>query len=116
MSKESCAATTERSRIVAETILAQLGGRQFLAMTGARNLSSGVNASDLHCLNFKIPTAKDGINIVRIQLNAFDLYDVEFISLHAPRYETKIVAEYTMVDCAQLRSLFTSATGLDTHL
>jgi hypothetical protein len=54
---------------IAQTIFAQLGGRRFIAMTGARNLVGGENY-----LMFSLPTgfAKNRINNVRITLDWTD--------------------------------------------
>jgi len=52
---------------VANTILEQLGGRKFIAMTGARNF-----VGDFSGLSFRLPGAggycKDSINCVKIEL------------------------------------------------
>ena len=63
---------------VAQTILAQLGGRRFLAMTGAKNL---VGSADT--LAFRLPTnfATNKANICRITLNGLDLYDLDLYDL-----------------------------------
>lgn len=60
---------------VAETILKQLGGDRFIAMTGARNFLADGNA-----LRFRLPSnfAKRRINAVRFTLNGTDTYDVVF--------------------------------------
>ena len=60
--------------IIAQTILAQLGGRRFIAMTGARNFICGENY-----LMFSLPKgfAKDGINKIRITLDWTDTYIFE---------------------------------------
>ncbi len=61
----------------AKTILAQLGGNKFLAMTGANTLGWSKDG-----LSFKLPTkseyTKNGINYIRVRLNSLDLYDVEY--------------------------------------
>lgn len=43
---------------IATTILKQLGGNRFLAMTGAKHLAYGDND-----LRFRLPKAKDKINL-----------------------------------------------------
>jgi len=100
--------------MIAETILEQLGGRRFLAMTGAKKLTVADSG-----LNFVLPSnfAKDGINVVRITLTPADDYTVEFIRIgRAPRYTTTQVREATGVYCDNLRDVFTYTTGLDTSL
>lgn len=94
---------------VAQTILAQLGGSRFTAMTGAKDFVG----SDV-ALNFRFPKAKDGINRARVVLNPGDTYDVVFYRQRG----TKLA----MTDCIcgvyadQLQETFTRYTGLDTHL
>jgi hypothetical protein len=95
----------------ANTILAQLGGNKFLAMTGAKHLMTGGND-----LTFKLPSrfAKDGINCVRVTLNGMDLYDVEFMKIRGAKVSE--VASVEMVYADQLAGIFTAKTGLDTAL
>ena len=59
----------------AATILKQIGGNRFIAMTGAKDLGS-TNKS----LQFKIGRNSKGINHVRIAHNAKDLYDISLWS------------------------------------
>jgi hypothetical protein len=62
---------------IAQTILAQLGGNRFCAMTGARDL-----VADAKALQFSIGRgAVNKANKVRVTLTDADLYDVEFYSL-----------------------------------
>lgn len=99
---------------VANTILAQLGGRRFIAMTGACSMSGGSNA-----LGFRLParTAKNKITGVRITLDPSDTYTVTFLAQRgSPTFEVYTVAEHSMVYCDQLEGVFTSETGLATRL
>lgn len=100
---------------IALTILEQLGGSRFIAMTGARDL-----VADKSELRFKLPArfAKDGINFVRVTLTPADLYDMSFGTM-AGASKLFAVTEKTRFEgvyCDQLRDLFTSATGLETSL
>jgi hypothetical protein len=96
---------------IANTILSQLGGQRFLAMTGAKFLLAHESA-----LSFHLPSnfATNGINRVRIDLTAADLYDITLMRAHGLKvfYETKIEG----LHCDQLRSIFTEATGLEVSL
>jgi hypothetical protein len=101
---------------VANTILQQLGGRRFTVMTGAHSFSGGPNS-----LTFKIPRNNARrIAAVRITLTPADLYDIEFLafrgSFRAGNYRVETVATCSGVYCEDLRSLFTSETGLATSL
>jgi len=96
---------------VAETILAQLGGRKFTTMTGAKHFIGDGNS-----LTLRLPSrfAKNGINVVKITLTPADEYDIVFSKL----WGTKLtfVSECKGVYCDQLQEIFTEHTGLDTHL
>jgi hypothetical protein len=98
---------------VAQTILAQLGGNRFIAMTGARNL-----VSDAHCgrgsLSFKVGRNERGVTHVRITLQSNDLYRVESLKVRGLNIAT--VADVSGVYADQLRATFTAQTGLATSL
>lgn len=96
---------------VAETILKQLGGNRFIAMTGARNFVGSESS-----LQFGIPAklTKNGANRVHVELGADDLYTVDFYRLHGLKFSK--VSTHEMVYAEDLRRLFTSETGLDTSL
>jgi len=96
--------------IVAETILRQLGGRPFIAMTGAHNFLGDENS-----LQFRIGRgAKDGINCIRIVLDPNDTYTIEAYRVRGLNFD--LVAKESDVYVDTLRSTFTRLTGFDTHL
>jgi hypothetical protein len=111
------------ARAVAQTILQQLGGNKFVAMTGAKtfvNLNEGNGG-----VQFSLPTGlsavngkKTGINRVTIRLNGGDTYDVEFGAARAsktgPGY--RVVASTDDIYADSLAEVFTRYTGLDTNL
>lgn len=96
---------------IAQTILNQLGGNKFLVMTGAKTL-----VSHEHGLSFRLPAnfAKNKINCVKITLDSNDLYTVEFIYIRG--INMTAVAVHDDIYADMLQELFTSVTGLDTHL
>lgn len=94
---------------VASTILKQLGGNKFLAMTGARKLVGGENS-----LSFLIPKVKGGINFVKITLNNKDLYDIDFGNFRGASYVVKKTVDDVFAE--DLRYVFTRKTGLYTSL
>ncbi len=95
---------------VANTILEQLGGNRFLAMTGAKQLVGMDNG-----LMFGLPRgAKDGINKVRITLTPDDFYTVEFFKIRG--IDVRPVGECEMVYADTLRATFEKLTGLRTSL
>ncbi len=100
--------------IVANTILEQLGGRRFIAMTGAKNFVGEENA-----LSFMIGRNYRQINHVRIYLNALDLYEMTFSQVRKNRFNEvvyKQIENFTDVYFDQLQDLFTKATGMYTRL
>jgi len=99
---------------IAQTILAQLGGRRFIAMTGARNLIGGENY-----LMFSLPAgfAKNGINNVRITLDWTDTYIFEALKItRRPELKFEPIEKLERVYAEDLQRIFTEVTGLDTHL
>ena len=98
---------------IANTILAQLGGRRFLAMTGASNLIAGSNY--LAC---KIPRAAKKITHMRVTLDLNDTYTVEFLNCRTTRTQLKheTVESLSNVYAENLQAIFTSETGLYTTL
>jgi hypothetical protein len=106
---------------VAETILAQLGGRRFVAMTG----SSGF-VSDGYTLRMRLAKNASKANRLDITLTPMDTYTMRFYRYTAPRMNSKTyewsdakvteVAEYEDVYCDMLQDIFTSVTGMYTRL
>ena len=95
---------------IARTILEQLGGNRFVAMTGAKNLVSGANS-----LQFSIGRgAKHGINKVRVSLAPTDLYIVECFKLRG--IDCKEISKTVAVPAESLRAIFTRETGMDCTL
>ena len=104
---------------IPQTILQQLGGNKFIAMTGAKHLAGHPDA-----LSFKLPArfAKDNINWVKITLTPMDVYHVEFGRILPGNYRKGTMPSLKMIDtvdnvyCDNLQDVFTDRTGLDTHL
>jgi len=99
---------------VAKTILEQLGGNKFIAMTGAKNFMSGSNY-----LIFSLPGSKgftkNAINRVMISLNSLDTYDIVFSRIRK-NSSPVIIEEVNNVYNDQLQDIFTNITGLNTKL
>lgn len=96
---------------VANTILQQLGGAQFRAMTGSRDFIGGSNF-----LIFRIGSgAKKGINKCRVTLESNDTYTVEFFRLFK-KLSFIPVSKHTDIYCDQLQDLFEAETGMYTTL
>jgi hypothetical protein len=108
---------SEISMTVSNTILAQLGGSRFIAMTGASSFTGSANA-----LSFKLPGksgfVKNGIRGVRIVLDPSDTYTVAFYAWRKKGgvSDFKIISEYSDIYAENLRGLFERETGLRTSL
>jgi len=98
--------------IIGKTILEQLGGNRFIAMTGAKNLIAHSDG-----LSLRFPQKK-GKNYLKITLNAWDTYDLTFSMIRnkkgIPTYTEKAVIDDIYAD--QLQEVFTAQTGLYTSL
>ena len=94
---------------VAKTILDQLGGNKFIAMTGSKNFIGGDDF-----LSMRLARNKSGANYLRITLSSMDDYTVEFFKM--TKFDLISVYSSGGVYCDQLQNLFTSVTGLDTRL
>ena len=96
---------------VATTILNQLGGNQFIAMTGAHHLAGTKNS-----LHFSFKGCKK-TNKCKITLNGIDLYDVEFFKLNMKAVDPcPVVDSFDNIYFDQLQAIFEKATGLRTSL
>ena len=100
---------TESGAQIAKTILQQLGGNKFIAMTGAKNLGHTNKG-----LQMKIGRNSKGITHVIINLKASDTYEMEFIKLRGP--SRKVVKKVSGVYNDMLGKIFTKYTGMRTSL
>lgn len=99
--------------LVANTILAQLGGSKFIAMVGAYRFTAGKNNLSLW---FKA-NAKNKANMMHIQLTPNDTYTVQFWKMRGTSTGSlKKVSQYENIYADQLRTLFEDETGLRTSL
>lgn len=98
-------------KTVAHTILQQLGGNKFVAMTGARDFVSLSHVAR-GALQFRLPGRR--INSVVVRLDDNDTYTVSFNR----RFGVTVtrVASESFVHADQLRAVFESHTGLATSL
>lgn len=107
---------------VPNTILQQLGGSKFIAMTGASNF-----VGDGNTLRMKLPRNRSRANRLFITLDeGSDTYTMRFFRYTAPRFNTKNctfsnekVEEVRLFDnvyAENLCELFTAVTGFATSL
>lgn len=102
---------------IAHTILDQLGGREFLACTGSKNL-----VGDNKSLTMRLVQNKSKANQLKITLSEDDLYRVEFfkqtpgkINLETGEYREpacKTIRLYEGVYFDMLQDIFEETTGL----
>lgn len=98
----------QMTKEIAHTILQQLGGRKFEAMTGAFNMGY-----DTESFSFKLPKCKDGINFVQIKYDYdADLYTIIFRKWNSKTLKLTTIKESVGMDVEQMRDHFTSMTGL----
>ena len=95
---------------IADTILKQLGGGRFIAMTGAKNLAFMSNPPGLHMSIGR--GTKDGIKYLRVNYDrGSDTYTMIFANKSGGT-----VKSVSNVYANSLQRVFTSTTGFDTHL
>ena len=105
----------------ATTIINQLGGNKFLAMTGSKNILALENG-----VRIDLVKNMSGANKLEITLDGLDLYNIRFYKYTPGRLNKKTfsytddklteIQEYNGAYADQLQELFTVTTGLDTHL
>jgi hypothetical protein len=97
----------------AKTILQQLGGNKFMAMTGARNLLYDKKKSSLSMKFGRVPKGKS--NHVKITLDPADNgYEMVFAYVRGLKYTVK--KTLNNVPPANLQRSIKAHTGLDTRL
>lgn len=106
----------QRQPTAADIILAQLGGRRFIVMTGAKDF-----AGNNSMLSMRLPTnmTKGRASHCRITLEPTDTYKLETLKIGRSADFDKAVVVVDSVDgiyVDQLQATFTRLTGLDTHL
>ena len=100
------------NRAIAQTILQQLGGGRFIAMTGCRDFVARQDSA----LSFRLPRKTNRITHVQIALTPMDTYTMDFMCWNSRSLELEPRMSYDGVYCDQLARIFTEATGLHTRL
>lgn len=93
--------TEKENKQIANTILVQLGGVEFVLCTGAKRfllIDSGVR--------FHIGENQKRVSTVTVRLNGNDMYDLQFED------SEKVLSKYTDIFCENLKDLFEESTGL----
>ena len=101
--------------MIATTILQQIGGKRFVAMTGSRDFIDLGNG-----LRMNLSRNKTSANRLEILLDeATDTYRMHFYRMTVSKHfdiKTKDIAVYEGVYCDMLEDIFTSVTGLYTRI
>ncbi len=101
------------SNQVAQTILDQMGGRQFLLMVGGKNMVALSGDGGL-ALQFGTG-ARNRANRLRVEYDhSSDTYNVEFGRIR--KLEWKTISRHEGVYADMLQELFTAETGFHTTL
>ena len=93
----------------AQTILNQLGGNKFIAMTGSKNFVNTGNGLQMNLTRNKV-----NAQYLKIELTSMDLYNMNFYSFRGAEMKVKNKIEGIYFD--QLQDIFTNVTGLYTSL
>lgn len=111
MMNTTAATETVNDLSVAKTILEQLGGNRFIAMTGAHNFAGGSDS-----LQFRLPSnfAKNSINSVSITLTPMDTYTVILSRVRGTKVTQ--ISRHEHAYAEDLQKLFRAETGLEVHL
>ena len=100
---------------IANTILSQLGGNGFIAMTGSKNF-----LDDGRSLRMTLTQNNSGANRLTITLNKMDTYDLEFyrMTMNRKTGNCKITKKASLegIYNDMLQDVFTQITGLCTRL
>lgn len=109
---------------IINTMMEQIGGNKFLAMTGCHHI---VYSNSENSVRMQIP--KNGGNVNRVEIiyiPGLDLYNMKFYKYTAGRYNTRTGAytsdkvtnekEYNEVYGEQLSKIFEAVTGMYTKL
>ena len=105
----------------ATTIINQLGGNKFLAMTGSKDILALENG-----VRMKLQKNMSGANMLEIILDPLDTYNMRFYKYTPGRLNKKTwvytddkiteIEDLSGVYFDQLQGIFTNITGMDTHL
>jgi hypothetical protein len=95
------------AKLIAYTILEQLGGNQFIVMTGAKNFVYGGACSLQFCLPGR--GVKNKANKVTITLVGDEHYELTFYKIRSANI--KQISQHTPIP-ENIREIFTHETGL----
>ena len=94
---------------VAQTILSQIGGNRFIAMTGAHSF---VSTDDSLTFQFPRKTPRFQIKYVKIILKGDDTYTIKFFQYNAKKFELNEILEVSGALFTDLKPIIERETGL----
>jgi hypothetical protein len=96
--------TNNNNMQTAQTIMNQLGGNKFIAMTGSKNFFAIENG-----LQMNLSKNKVSAQYLKIELTSTDFYKMTFYSFRGAEMKIKNKVEGVYFD--QLQDIFTNVTG-----
>lgn len=106
--------TIPMSNNVALTTLEQLGGKRFVAMTGANGFLFGSDRNTVPTVQFYFKGCRKFNHLTVGYWRELDEYTMTFLKITSKGITA--TSEHGGVYCDQLQAIFTRVTGLDTHL
>jgi len=112
---------SEESKLIAGTILEQLGGNKFITMTGAKNFFCGGGTLEVpnFYMSMKIGANAYKINFIKITLSDDDTYIMNFSKRSLSAKGVLIISNEKIIKgvyCDMLQDIFTEHTGMNTYL
>jgi hypothetical protein len=102
----------EAMTAVAKTILEQMGGSRFVAMTGAKYL-----VGDQHSLRWKLARPVSKVTHVCVVLQPDDTYRMIMWQVgKGGDWSMRVIETFEHLHASDLQTTFTAFTGLETHL
>lgn len=96
---------------IAMTIINQMGGPKFVAMTGSKNFIYNHNS-----VTMELTRNKGRAKFLNIELTVMDTYKMTFSRFDSKTFDRVILKEYENVYNDGLAEIFESFTGLRTRL
>lgn len=100
------------AKAISQTILQQLGGNKFIAMTGCKGFLFDSDGS----LQFTMPRGRWGVNRCKVTLDGDDTYMVTFYKFNRSTLELTQISATSGIYAGELRTHFETETGLLTSL
>lgn len=107
--------TSNTAQQTAATIMQQLGGNKFIAMTGSKNFVYGTDNNGNDFLRMQLIRNQSKSKFLTVTLLPSDTYCMEFVKIDK-ELNHHYCGKFDNVYCSDLQNLFTMVTGLYTSL